>query len=72
MIGSLFSKHILVIGLRRSILLSNAIITLMTIPFFFCKAVWVLSTARFVIGIGAALIVNATSVYIGEAVPNAY
>ena len=72
MVGSLFSKPILVIGRRLSILICNLIIALMTIPFFFCKAVWILATARFIIGCCAALIVNASSTYIGETAPTAY
>ena len=72
MVGSLFSKPVLVIGRRLSILICNLIITLMTIPFFFCEAVWILATARFIIGCCSALIVNASSTYIGETAPTAY
>ena len=70
--GSMFSKPILAMGRRRTILGCNAVITLMTIPYFFTSSIVLLAITRFIIGCCAALIVNSTSCYVGEAVPTEY
>eukprot|EP00353_Schmidingerella_taraikaensis_P016287 CAMPEP_0185609182 /NCGR_PEP_ID=MMETSP0436-20130131/9598_1 /TAXON_ID=626734 ORGANISM="Favella taraikaensis, Strain Fe Narragansett Bay" /NCGR_SAMPLE_ID=MMETSP0436 /ASSEMBLY_ACC=CAM_ASM_000390 /LENGTH=218 /DNA_ID=CAMNT_0028241541 /DNA_START=300 /DNA_END=956 /DNA_ORIENTATION=- len=44
----------------------------MTIPYFFAYNLYVLASTRFVIGVCSAFIINATSCYIGEAVPSEY
>ena len=74
MIGAIFSKPVLQIGLRRTILISNAFILAVTIPNFFVdvKAYYWLTTSRFIFGIFAAVIINATATFIGEAVPKDY
>ena len=72
MMGAMLSKPILALGRRRSILISNAIITVFAIPFFFFEAVWILAGSRFIIAFCAALIVNASAVFIGESVPDVY
>ena len=68
-LGSIFSKLITNFGRRRAILISNVIITLITIPYFFTKNFWVIASTRFVFGIAAAFIINASSLYISETIP---
>ena len=70
MVGSIFSKPILAFGRRRSILLSNLVITLMTIPYFFVDSLWVLASTRFILGVASAVILNASGLIVGEAVPS--
>ena len=71
MIGSLFSKPFLKFGLRRLILASNALIFIVTFPIFFVDvtAFYFLCFTRLFIGVLAAVIINATVAYIGDAVP---
>ena len=74
MIGSIFSKPVLQIGLRFTILICNACITAITIPNFFVPvdATYWLTASRFLMGVFAAVIINATATYIGETVPKEY
>lgn len=71
MIGSIFSKPVLQIGLRFTILCCNACIVAITIPNFFVSidAYYWLTTSRFLFGVFSAVIINATATYIGETVP---
>ena len=69
-IGSVGSSFATDWGRRRAILLSNAVITLMTIPYFFTLNFWVFFVTRFIMGVAACVIINATSLYISETVPN--
>ena len=72
MVGSIFSKPILALGRRRSILLSNLVITFMTIPYFFVDSLWVLASTRFVLGVASAVILNASGLIVGEFIPSEY
>ena len=72
MMGAIFSKPILQLGRRRSILFANVFITLATIPNFWTSNFAVLCTSRFFLGISSAVIINASSCYIGEATPTVY
>ena len=54
-IGSIFSKLLTDWGRRRAILLSNVVITLLTIPYFFTSNFWVLMVTRFIFGIASAI-----------------
>ena len=69
-IGSVGSSFVTDLGRRRAILLSNVVITLMTIPYFFILNFWVLFFTRFIMGVASCVIINATSLYISETVPN--
>ena len=71
MIGSIFSKPVLQIGLRFTILCCNACIVAITIPNFFVSidTFYWLTTSRFLMGVFSAVIINATAAYIGETVP---
>jgi len=71
-IGAIASKPVVQMGRRRSILLANALITLVTIPNFWVNNFAVLCVLRFILGLCSAVIVNATSLYIGEAIPGVY
>ena len=52
--------------------MSNAIIMLFTLPYFFADALWILASTRFFIGVCSAVIINATAAYVGEAIPTEY
>lgn len=69
----MFSKPFLqMLGRRLSLILSNLIIVIVTIPFFFVLNFYVLSACRFVLGFMSALQVNGCSAIIGETVPTEY
>lgn len=72
MIGSILSKLVIGIGRRRSILYANVLITATTIPYFFTSNFGWLCTSRLILGFCSALIINASSAYIGETVPKEY
>ena len=61
--GALLSKFFTNWGRRRTILLMNLIITIVTIPFFFTDNFWVLLTMRGLLGFASAIIVNASSLW---------
>ena len=69
-LGSVGSKFATDLGRRRAILISNAVITLMTIPYFFTCNFWIFFVTRFIMGLAACVIINATSLYISETMPN--
>jgi predicted MFS family arabinose efflux permease len=63
MIGSIGSKFATNWGRRRSILVSNLVIVIATAPSFFSSNFWMLLMSRFIMGIPAAVLVNASSLY---------
>ena len=69
-IGSICSKLVTDWGRRRSILFSNAIITMLTLPYFFTSNFWALLFTRLIIGFFSAIMINAGSLYISETVPS--
>ena len=69
MIGSIGSKFATNWGRRRSILVSNLVIVIATAPSFFSSNFWMLLMSRFIIGIPAAVLVNASSLYQSEVIP---
>ena len=69
-IGSVGSNFITDWGRRRAILLCNAIITLMTIPYFFTYNFWIFFVTRFIMGLAAAVIINSSSLIISETIPD--
>ena len=69
-LGSVGSHLVTNWGRRRAILLSNVVITLMTIPYFFTYNFWVFFVTRFIMGLAAAVIVNSSVLIISEVVPN--
>jgi len=73
MFGAVFSKPFLQgLGRRNSILLSNLIIVIVTIPFFFVLNLYVICICRFILGFVSALQINGSSLIIGESVPGEY
>ena len=71
-LGSMFSKPILQMGRRWSMLLANLIIAIVTIPVFFMDNFVVLNIIRFIFGFCSAVLINSGSNVIGEAVPSEY
>ncbi len=71
-IGSILSEMVTKHGRRAAILWSNLAICVITVPYFFLLNIWVLSITRFCLGVLSAIIINATSLYIAEAVPAKY
>ena len=72
-LGSMFSKPILQgLGRRKSILLSNVLIVLITIPGWFTINGWVLGSSRFILGFISGLQINGCALIIGESVPTEY
>ena len=69
-IGAMTSKFVTDWGRRRASLLSNAVITLATLPYFLTSNFWALLITRLIIGIASAYLINAGSLYIAEAVPS--
>ena len=69
-LGSISSKLVTDWGRRRSILLSNAIITMLTLTYFFNPNFWALLITRMIIGFFSAIMINAGSLYISETVPS--
>ena len=63
MIGSIGSKFLTNCGRRRAILLSYLVIIIATVPSFFSSNFWVLLMSRLIMGIPAAVCVNAGSLY---------
>ena len=72
MIGAVTSKAILDYGRRRAILICNAVLVVMTIPNFFTNLWWFLAICRFFCSVAASVTINASSIYIAEAVPNEF
>ena len=68
-LGAIFSKLITDWGRRRSILLANMVITMLTLPYFFTSNFWILLFTRLLIGFFSSLMINASSLYIAESVP---
>ena len=55
-IGSIFSKLVTnSLGRRKSMLLMNFIILLVTIPYFWTKSFWMILVTRFILGIAGAV-----------------
>ena len=71
-LGSIFSKLITEMGRRRAILFANILITLVTIPYFFTNGFWIICFTRLMFSFGAAVIVNASSLYVSETIPAEY
>ena len=69
-VGSILSKMVTDYGRRRSILLSFAVCTLVTIPYFFTSNFWVLLSTRLIMGFFSAILINACSLYTAETVPS--
>ena len=72
LLGAIFSKLITEWGRRRAILFANALITVVTIPYFFTDNFWVICITRSIFAFGASLIVNASSLYVSETIPAEY
>lgn len=69
-LGAILSKNFTSWGRRRSILLMNVVITVITIPYFFMENFWALTFTRLILGFASAVIVNASSLYQSEALPS--
>ena len=69
-IGSIISKMITDYGRRRSILLSFAVCSVVTIPYFFTSNFWVLLSTRLIMGFFSAILINACSLYTAETIPS--
>ena len=68
-IGALTSKFVIECGRVRAILLANLVITVVTIPYIFAQSLWLFVLTKVIFGIAAAIIVNASSLYIAETTP---
>ena len=72
-LGSIFSKPVLQgLGRRFSLLMSNILIVIITIPNAFTLSGYLLGTSRFLLGVVSGLQINGSSMIIGEAVPTEY
>ena len=69
-LGSIFSKLVSDWGRRRAVLLSFAVMIVVTIPYFFTSNFWVLLITRFILGIFSAFVINAGSLYLSETIPS--
>ena len=67
--GAIFSKPITNLGRRRAILIMNVVIAAITIPYFFTESYGILLTTRLILGFASAVIVNASSLFLCEFVP---
>ena len=69
-VGSILSKMVTDFGRRRSILLSFAVCTVATVPYFFTSNFWVLLSTRLIMGFFSAILINACSLYTAETIPS--
>ena len=68
-IGAICSNLVTEWGRRRSILLCNVMIAVVTLPNFFIDSYWYFVFERLIMGFAAAISVNATSLYFSESLP---
>ena len=68
--GFVGAKIFTELGRRRAILLSNLVILVMTIPYFFVCNFWVFLFTRFFMGVAAGVTIIACSLYMSETVPS--
>ena len=68
-IGAIGSNLVTEWGRRRSLLLCNLVITVVTLPNFFINSYWYFVFARFIMGLASAVSVNGTSLYFSECLP---